>query len=281
MPDKMKRRLIYPEDSSWDPGNRKMKQIGCTGRRASLTLEAALTVPLFLLAWLAVICVMDIYRIQAEVKTSLSESARELGMYAAAAQGEGQSPVDVISTAACILYGRQKLPDLGDQVQISLLRSSYQDSTVTLRADIFYTLPVGFGPWQTILLKNTASSGAWTGDDGNRGLISGEGGCEEMVYITETESVYHTSASCTHIHLSIHAGTLSSVHNLKNAYGEIYESCSKCNGNASSGTVYYTERGDCYHSDAGCSGLKRTVRLVKKSETEGKAMCTRCRQREE
>ena len=202
MPDKMKRRLIYPEDSSWDPGNRKMKQIGCTGRRASLTLEAALTVPLFLLAWLAVICVMDIYRIQAEVKTSLSESARELGMYAAAAQGEGQSPVDVISTAACILYGRQKLPDLGDQVQISLLRSSYQDSTVTLRADIFYTLPVGFGPWQTILLKNTASAGAWTGDDGNRGLISGEGGCEEMVYITETESVYHTSASCTHIHLS-------------------------------------------------------------------------------
>ena len=76
-------------------------------------------------------------------------------------------------------------------------------------------------------------------------------------------------------------GRLSSVHNLRNAYGEIYESCSKCNGNASSGTVYYTERGDCYHSDAGCSGLKRTVRLVKKSETEGKAMCTRCRQREE
>ena len=79
MPDKMKRINIYPEDSSWDPGNRKVKQIDCTGRRASLTLEAALTVPLFLLAWLAVICVMDIYRIQAEVKTSLSESAENWG----------------------------------------------------------------------------------------------------------------------------------------------------------------------------------------------------------
>lgn len=269
-----------PEDSSRNPAVWSGNTPPCFWRRASLTLEAALTIPLFLLAMLTVICMMDIYRIQAEVKTSLSQSARELGMYAAAAPGDGQSPVDVVSTAACILYGRQKLPDLGEHVQVSLLRSSCRGDTITLQADIFYTLPVGFGPWKTVLLKNTASVGAWVGDGGDRGWNPEEKGQEEMVCITETESVYHTSASCTHIHLAVHAGTLSAVRQMRNAYGDIYKSCSKCRPDASAGTVYYAEKGDCYHSDAGCGGLKRTVRLVRKSEVEGKTICTRCRQRE-
>lgn len=282
MPDIIRKKRNSPEDSFRDPAKREIRRKNERGfrRKASLTLEAALTVPLFLMALLAVICMMDIYRIQAEVKISLSQSARELGMYAAAVPGDGQSPVDAVSTAACILYGQQKLPDLGERVQVSLLRSSYRGSTITLQADIFYTLPVGFGPWQSILLKNTASAGAWVGNGGDRGWSSGEGDYEEMVYITETESVYHTSASCTHIRLSVHAGTISTVRNLRNAYGDLYKSCSKCRPDASAGTVYYAEKGDCYHSDAGCSGLKRTVRLVKKSEVEGKSVCTRCQQRE-
>lgn len=270
-----------PEVSFQDLGNCQYRQDGSWGRKASLTLEAALTVPLFLLAMVAVICMMDIYRIQAEVKTSLSESARELGMYASAVQGNGQSSENVLSTAACILYSSQKLPEMGDQIQVSLLRSAFRNHTIILQADIYYTLPVGFGPWKTLLLKNRASAGAWVGNGGEREWGTTGGDYEEMVYITETESVYHTSSSCTHIRLSVHAGLLSSVAEMRNGYGECYESCSRCKGDASAGTVYYTEKGDCYHSDPGCSSLKRTVRLVKKTEAEGKAMCTRCRQREE
>lgn len=283
MPEKELNRKIVngPEISFRDPDDQPGRKNRGLNGKASLTLEAALTVPLFLLAMAAVICMMDIYRIQAEVKTSLSESARALGMYAAAGQEDGQSPLAAVSTAACILYSRQHLPELGDHVQVSLLRSVYRDSTVTLRADIYYSLPVGFGPWQTILLKNMASAGAWVGNVEDREWDSAKGSYEEMVYITETESVYHTSSACTHIHLSVHAGLLSSVLHMRNAYGDFYESCSRCDGDASAGTVYYTEKGDCYHSDAGCSGLKRTVRLVKKSEAEGKVMCTRCRKREE
>lgn len=282
MPDILcKIKIHCPEVSFQDLGNIQHRQGRSTGRKASLTLEAALTVPLFLLALVAVICMMDVYRIQAEVKTSLSESARELGMYAAAAQGDGKSSADTLSTAACILYSSQKLPEMKDHIRVSLLRSAYRNHTVILQADIFYTLPVGVGPWKTILLKNMASAGAWVGNGGEREWSTADNSYEEMVYITETESVYHTSSACTHIRLSVHAGLLTSVARMRNDYGECYESCSKCNGEASAGTVYYTEKGDCYHSDPGCSSLKRTVRLVKKTEAEGKSMCTRCRQREE
>lgn len=254
-----------------------------TGRkaaRAGLTVEAAFVVPLFLLAMAAVISLLDIYRIQAEVKTSLSESARELGMYAYAADTGSDSPVGgAVSTAVCALYGRQKLPDLGENVQVTLARSSYKGGVITLTADIFYTLPVTFGPVKTLHLVNTASAGVWVGDTKEK-WTGNSGGSEEMVYITENESVYHTSASCTHIHLSIHVGSKDAVENLRNEYGERYQSCAKCRGDANGGTVYYSDKGNCYHSSAACSGLKRTVKLVKKSEVSGKQMCQRCQARE-
>ena len=52
--------------------------------------------------------------------------------------------------------------------------------------------------------------------------------------------------------------------------------CERCGGD--SALVYYTEKGDCYHSQASCSGLKRTVRLVKKSEIQAYIQCERCRE---
>lgn len=82
-----------------------------------------------------------------------------------------------------------------------------------------------------------------------------------MVYVTEYESVYHTSESCTHLDLSVHRGTKTQVEQKRNEYGGKYHACERCGGD--SALVYYTEKGDCYHSQVSCSGLKRTVRLVK------------------
>lgn len=262
------------------PG-KKMLRIRKTTARAGLTVEAAFVVPLFLLAMAAIICFLDIYRIQARVKTSLSGSARELGMYAYAAETGSESPVGTaVTAAACALYGRQKLPDLGENVQVTLARSSYRDGMVTLTADIFYTFPVSFGPVKTLHLINKASAGAWIGDTEKQNRREAGGSPEEMVYITENESVYHTSVSCTHIHLSIHAGTKDSVKNMRNAYGERYQSCAKCQGDTAQGTIFYSDKGNCYHRSASCSGLKRTVKLIKKSEVSGKQICQRCQARE-
>lgn len=97
-----------------------------------------------------------------------------------------------------------------------------------------------------------------------------------MVYVTEYESVYHTSESCTHLDLSVHRGIKTQVEQKRNEYGGKYHACERCGGD--SALVYYTEKGDCYHSQASCSGLKRTVRLVKKSEIQAYIQCERCRE---
>ena len=199
-------------------------------------------------------------------------------MYAYAADTGSDSPVGTLYPLLSVRYmaaeaagpGRKCTGHIG-QIFVSGGGNTYRR--------IFYTLPVTFGPVKTLHLVNTASAGVWVGDTKEK-WTGNSGGSEEMVYITENESVYHTSASCTHIHLSIHVGSKDAVENLRNEYGERYQSCAKCRGDANGGTVYYSDKGNCYHSSAACSGLKRTVKLVKKSEVSGKQMCQRCQARE-
>ena len=116
---------------------------------------------------------------------------------------------------------------------------------------------------------------AWTGyDSGDAGKTDGGAG-DEMVYVSDYESVYHTSVHCTHLDLSIHQGTKEQVERQRNEYGKKYHACERCGGD--SHLVYYTEKGDRYHSEASCSGLKRTVRLVEKSQIQEHTQCERCR----
>ena len=92
---------------------------------------------------------------------------------------------------------------------------------------------------------------------------------EIYVYITDNREVYHMSRSCTHLVLSITPSTL------KNAKNKGYDPCQLCGANARGG-VLITDYGDKYHSDGNCTGLKRTVYRVKKSQVEGLGACERC-----
>lgn len=77
----------------------------------------------------------------------------------------------------------------------------------------------------------------------------------------------HNSKNCTG----------SSVSQRRNDNGEKYSPCETCSRHQNpSGTVYITGSGNRYHNDASCSGLKRTVRLVKKSQLGNMHVCSKC-----
>jgi hypothetical protein len=100
---------------------------------------------------------------------------------------------------------------------------------------------------------------------------------ETIVYITESGTVYHLKRSCSHINLSIESINGKPTWQ-RNKNGGKYYPCEACcaKNNSGVGTYYITSYGDRYHSNKGCSKIKRSVREVPLSEVKDKASCKRC-----
>ena len=153
-------------------------------KKASLTLETAMALPLFFFGVLTLLSFMDIYKVQTEHLTGLCQKAKEAGMYAYGAGGSGTETIT--------------LPDI----------YSYQ--------------PIGgLIPLPKIWFHNTVKVHTWNGVVYENGKDTVES--QPMVYVTESGSVYHRKLGCSYLNLSVQQISGSSVKALKNAYGEKYQ----------------------------------------------------------
>lgn len=252
--------------------------------KGSLTLECAWILPLFILGMTILFSILDLYRIQAILTVSLSQSSRELGMYAYAGDGQ-ESPVGSITDAVCAAYAssdvRRRLQGerltgiVGGKSGITFLESKYNKGIITLKASYFYKSPIQLIPAKPVRITAAASAQAWTGYSGNKYGGKTENIQEDMVYITEYESVYHDSSECTYLELYVSRVLEKNIENRRNEYGDKYKPCEKCAGNGTE-IVYITNKGSKYHEDRECSGLTRHVKLVKASEAGDLKPCSRC-----
>lgn len=144
---------------------------------------------------------------------------------------------------------------------------------IDLQETYGYRFPVSVVPLPAIRIANHSRVHSWTGMEKGP-----ENPAEEMVYMTESGSVYHTNPQCSYVDLSISQADGSQVEAQRNQHGAKYAPCESCaNGMAPAAIVYVTAHGTRYHNKVSCSRLKRTVRLVPLSETGGCPQCSRCR----
>lgn len=218
-------------------GRRNERAAFCVFSKASMTAEAAFALPLF---FLCVICLISMIHVYGK---ALDRAAllRETAMSAALAAG-----------------------------------SSTDETVIDLNVPVVFTpfyLPEGTA---SVVIPCRACVRAWNGRD-EATTAKGKNAESHYVYVTDNRSVYHTSASCTHLDLTIHAASASAAKSMKNEYGERYHACEKCAAAGTGSVVYITPYGDCWHASADCSGLKRSIRLVNKDEVEGAlCQCSRC-----
>ncbi len=237
--------------------------------RAVLSVEAALSVPIFILAMCMMMGVLDCYRIQSMVKASIHQSAMELGVYAVFNTKE-TTGAEVLNSSICLAYAQARLPEFEDNVSVSMLGSHYTNHTVTLIAHVEYRFPIQLFPMTPLTVVNVSEVYSWVGESPPK--EDETPATYEMVYVTEHGKVYHTSSSCSHIDIKIYETT-------KLHTDGAYVPCAKCcRGEIieNNQSVYYTRTGDCYHARKDCASLKRTVRMVESSEVKGWSLCERC-----
>ncbi|MBR5047206.1 MAG: pilus assembly protein [Eubacterium sp.] len=159
---------------------------------------------------------------------------------------------------------------LGGRTGILLTCDSLEDQ-VNLKASYGLKVPVPYFKWILLRRSLQVSCRKFTGYTPHEGDGEEEGG--DTVYVTEYGRVYHTSLSCSHLTIR-----LTDPETVQKVLGSArYRKCDKCiRAGQTPSQLYYTKYGDCYHSTLACSGLKRSVRLVKKSEIAGMKECSEC-----
>ncbi len=253
------------------------------GAAASLTVEGAVVLPVFLICMLSVMQFLNVYNAACRLSSALTESSEEMAMGAYAAVYGGDDD-HLLQAALGIGYAsirvRGKAGDLSALQNTNFLMSSFLTEGDMIHLICTYRPKNIAGmvrlPWIVFLQRGSVR--AWTGrrgSDGKEKEPSGSGAEEKTVYVTEHGSVYHKDADCTHIRLSIRTVSKAKAMTSHNRYGARYTPCEHC-GRAALGSVYITTEGNRYHSSLECSGLKRTVREVKESDIGHMRACSRC-----
>ncbi len=255
------------------------------GIRASISLEAACVLPWFLFAMLAMMHFFQVMTVQGAVLAGMQDTAKDMAAYAYIRQlgvtaGDGLAADLItggISTAYAKMSVEKKASFQDKDGTLHFYKTSFWDEdiidlAVTYSAKNTYTLlPI---PKTKTALR--ARVRAWTGRDGNgSGDEEAEEGEEEQVWVTETGTVYHKDPNCTHLKLSVRRVPAGDVPSLRNKSGAKYHRCERCPSGGGS-SVFVTDHGNRYHTSAGCSGLKRTVRQVPASEVGDWRACAKC-----
>lgn len=243
-------------------------------RRGSVTVEAALAVPLFLFAAVCLLWLFEIRGIQTTVRMAAHTAAKQtveeslllpelqsvmFRSHLIQAAGAGRLDGTLIEGGSRgIRCGKTRFNQIG-QLQVCV---EYQ---VKLPLTIFGIPPMKMK--EEFLLKS------WTGYE-TFGEQDGTDG--EIVYITDWASVYHESYDCTYLQLTIQSVPRKELDHYRNESGGKYHACEKCGKYPNMGNCYITDHGDKYHNSVRCSGLKRTIYAVPKEEVKGKGGCSKC-----
>lgn len=279
----------------------------------SLTVEAAFIMPIAIFAMLVFLAIFQVMSLQTSLQYALSQVAEEISQYAfikeeltedteigqreqQQSKGGEQNKKKPLLDIEAIINGVLSNSLISQRVNnylsvekeygfilpngISFVESRllYDGETIDIIAKYKISIPVPLLSMQKMSIIQRVKTRAFIGvmsieGDGQDKNSSGR---EDIVYVTETGTVYHRNRNCTHIMLSIESCNYTSIQSQRNRSGARYKPCERCVKGETDEIVYITKDGTRYHSRLDCSGLKRTVREVPLEEVNGLSLCKKC-----
>lgn len=271
-------------------GSRAKKASPSAPVHGSVTVEAALVLPIFLFAMATLLFLIELISLSVIVHFAMYNAAKETAscgyaiekaVYGGLPDGMGVSGITKSYLESKVDEELEPYADLCSRISgghegVSLSSSRYERQTGRLYMKASYEVPIPFRLSGVPALKfqSRLCAKLWNGYLGEGFSAGGE---EEMVYITKTGTVYHRSADCTYLKLSIRSVSSAELDGLRNRSGGKYYPCEKCikDGEAPA-SVYIANYGNRYHNSLSCSELKRYIRCVPLSQVGGRGPCSKC-----
>lgn len=279
--------------------------------RASLTVEAALILPIVLSVVLFLLSFVQITRAEQQIYFAAAELTEEtaacgyLLKYADQEMdalwendgeyfGAAEFAADILQGAGDAFWFRSMMQaKLADADCVNAVVSGgisgidfwgsevyAEDEMTVVRMSFQISFPVfrrllpELSFQKTVVMRSFSGVGAFEREDSAQ---EGEESEEGYVYVTETGTVYHVNSSCTYIRLSVEQASGSRIAEKRNQYGGKYYPCESCmKEEAVPGTVWITKTGTRYHARKDCSKIKRTVKKISISEASAYRPCSRC-----
>ncbi len=278
-------------------------------QKASLSVEAAFVLPIFLYFMIAFLYYIQLFTVQEQIQAAITKMGLNLSKTAYVFQ-DFPSIEDIVSFDFSI-FGKEYdlgLDELADHITsdgilkqyakkyldtaeinqscikggfdgISFYGSSLLGGSDIIDIVVSYKVEI---PVKIFIIKEMnmiqrVRLRGWTGYKVAAAYQTQEENKATIVYVTNTGSVYHKTNNCSHIKLSVKA--VSGIPTgLRNDSGAKYYPCEACcDANLIRLATYYiTSDGTRYHSIRECSKIKRSVRELKITEVGTRTPCKRC-----
>ena len=253
---------------------------------ASLTVEAALALSLFLFAAVIMLTpmkMMDTHRrIQASMESFGEDLSQIVYLLYLKKNGDDNSPPDLAAELAveAYAYGKvMKYVEEGRISSVSFRRSQILEDgeTIYLIMDYRMRLPFPVFRIDSFPMRAVTYRRAWIGREGRLGELEESEEDEILVYVGKGSTRFHWSGNCHYLNNQLISCKKEDVGSLRNEYGSRYSPCSVCGkGIAEGGEVFVFPSGTSYHSRQSCTSITAYVRQVPLSEVSYLGACSYC-----
>lgn len=261
------------------------QSISHRGRRCvagSMTVEAALLLPLFLFCFLHLAGVMEMLRFHGKLEAALWNAGNQMTLYTETFRQTTEDVPDMVTSYLVIhnmlvnTLGKDYLevsPLSHGALGLNYLRSDYCNDEECIDIVVTYQVepPVSIFPFDYRRMGNRYYARAWTGYD-----VSAQACAVQYVYITPQGEVWHRTPECSYLFHDVLSVPAERIQEQKNAQGKSYELCELCQDEPKDSCVYVTYEGEKYHFVRNCSAIHKDIRAVEWSEGLPYRACSRC-----
>lgn len=263
--------------------------------RGSMTLEAALVLPLFIFAIVCLILPMKIMNTERKLQAALEAVGEDFSRYAylqdvmerqdkAAMAGAGDAAKGFcryLAAGVAAGYGQQNVMehcDTDSVGNISMTGSQIMEDGEMISLVFNYEIRLPFPVLGLSALKRSLSCHrrAWIGTAG-KDWGDGTGGQvqDELVYVGKNSTRYHRERTCHYLYNDLKQVSKTQAEEMRNSGGGRYGPCKACRPETVD-SVYIMPSGSSYHSRVDCKAITAYVRTAKLSEVEHMGGCSYC-----